>query len=313
MRCVVTGGAGFIGSNITRALLKENAKVRILDNFSTGKKENLASIDESFELIEGDLRDANIVMDSLKGVDAVFHQGALPSVLRSVECPQDTNDINITGTLNVLIAAQKNGVKRVVFASSSSVYGDSPTLPKREDMIPSPLSPYALSKLTGEYYCAIFNNLMGVETVSLRYFNVYGPYQDPDSEYAAVIPKFIVRMIGEKRPIIYGDGEQSRDFTYVKDVVDANLKAAIAGKDALGNVLNIAVGSRTTVNKLAKEISIILGEDMNPEYQDSRPGDVKHSLADVAKAQEFLHFSALTNLEDGLRETVEWYQETLGE
>lgn len=304
---LVTGGAGFIGSNITLFLVKKGEKVKVIDNFLTGKKENLSSIINKIELIEGDIRDFKTCLEATKGVDYVLHQAALPSVPRSVETPEITNDININGTLNILLASVKNKVKRVVYASSSSIYGDSPVLPKKEDMIPSPLSPYAVSKLTGEYYCKVFYKIYGLETVILRYFNVFGPHQDPDSQYAAVIPKFIKAMLKGERPVIYGDGEQSRDFTYIDNVVQANILATRA-KNACGRVFNIASQESITINQLVKELNCILNKNIEPEYTDPRPGDIKHSLADISSAKQILNYSPKIKFNEGLRRTVHWFQ-----
>ncbi len=304
---LVTGGAGFIGSNITLFLVKKGEKVKVIDNFLTGKKENLSSIINKIELIEGDIRDFKTCLEATKGVDYVLHQAALPSVPRSVETPEITNDININGTLNILLASVKNKVKRVVYASSSSIYGDSPVLPKKEDMIPSPLSPYAVSKLTGEYYCKVFYKIYGLETVILRYFNVFGPHQDPDSQYAAVIPKFIKAMLKGERPVIYGDGEQSRDFTYIDNVVQANILATRA-KNACGRVFNIASQESITINQLVKELNCILNKNIEPKYTVPRPGDIKHSLADISSAKQILNYSPKIKFNEGLRRTVHWFQ-----
>lgn len=305
---LVTGGAGFIGSNIAEHLLRNSNHVRVLDNLSTGKRENLDFVkgldvkDGQFEFIEGDIRDLDICKRATEGVDFVLHQAALPSVARSVEDPIATNEVNVKGTLNLLWASKEAGVKRFVYASSSSVYGDSPTLPKREDMKPNPLSPYAVSKLTGEYYCNNFYNLYGLETVSLRYFNVFGPRQDPTSQYAAVVPRFVKSVIEKERPTIFGDGEQSRDFTYIENVIKANI-LAVKAKGISNRVFNIACEKRTTVNQLLKEIKEVIGSDITPVFKDRRPGDVKHSLADIEKARRELKFSPDFSLREGLIKT----------
>ncbi len=311
-RVLVTGGAGFIGSNVADALLARGDRVRILDNFATGRRENVAQfLDEvdlkpgGFELVEGDLRDFHTVARAVRGCDAIAHIGALPSVPRSVEEPLTTNNVNITGTLNVLEAARDFGVRRIVLASSSSVYGANKELPKREDMAPRPLSPYAISKLTCERYFQVYHELYGMETVVLRYFNVFGVRQDPNSTYAAVIPKFIRAMRAGKRPTIFGDGEQSRDFTYVSNVVDANLLALGAPPGSAGEVFNTACGESFTLNELVATLNRVLGTDLAPVYDGSRLGDVKHSQADISKARSILGYEPHVSFEDGLKKTVE--------
>jgi len=302
---LVTGGAGFIGSNIVKELLHRKQRVRVLDNFATGKRENLFEFkgNPDFELVEGDLRSFHIVRTAVKGMDYILHQGALPSVPRSVNDPLTTNDVNILGTLNILEAAKEFGVKRVIYASSSSIYGDNESLPKTEDMPINPLSPYALSKYTGERYCQIFTQIYGLETVCLRYFNVFGPNQDPTSQYSAVIPKFIRLMSEGKRPTIYGDGTQSRDFTYVSNIIAANLLACTA-KEACREVFNIACGERYTLLQLVDTLNRILGTKIEPVFEAERPGDVKHSLADIFSAKETLGFQVNTHFEQGLNELV---------
>lgn len=304
---LVTGGAGFIGSNIAEQLVKKGEKVRILDDFSTGKRENIDGVKDSIELIEGDLRDWEIVKRAMKGVNFVLHQGALPSVQRSIEDPLTTTKVNILGTLNVLLAAREVKVKRVVYASSSSVYGDTPTLPKKEGMKNNPQSPYAVTKLIGEEYCRIYYSIYGLETVCLRYFNVFGPRQDPGSQYAAVIPKFITLMLKGKSPPIYGDGEQSRDFTFIDNVVEANLQACTA-KGALGEVFNIAYGKRVTINELVERLNKILQTRIEPAYQSPRKGDVRHSLADISQAGKTLHYSPEIGFDEGLEKTVQGFR-----
>ncbi|MFB0527096.1 MAG: SDR family oxidoreductase [bacterium] len=307
---LVTGGAGFIGSNISQELVKRGEKVRILDDFSTGKRQNIIEFKDSIELIEGDLRDLEIVNRAMKGVDFVLHQGALPSVERSIKDPLTTTKVNILGTLNVLLAAREMKVRRVVYASSSSVYGDTPTLPKKEGMKTNPQSPYAVTKLIGEEYCRIYYSIYGLETVRLRYFNVFGPRQDPGSQYAAVIPKFIALMLKGKSPPIYDDGEQSRDFTFIDNVVEANLQACKA-KEVSGEVFNIACGKRVTINELVERLNKILQTRIEPTYQSPRKGDLRHSLADISRARETLHYSPQIGFDEGLEKTVLWFRHTL--
>jgi UDP-glucose 4-epimerase len=306
---LVTGGAGFIGSNIVERLVEEGQSVRVLDNFSTGKRENVEPWLDRIELIEGDLRDLDTVREAVNGVDYVLHQGAIPSVPRSVNDPMRSHECNATGTLNVLIAARDAGVKRVVYASSSSVYGDSPELPKREDMPTNPLSPYAVSKLSGENYAIAFHQVYGLPTVCLRYFNVFGPRQDPASEYAAVIPKFITRMLRGERPIVYGDGLQSRDFTYVANVVEANLLACQSGL-AVGQVMNAALGGRVSLLELIAQLNGILGANLAPRFEPARPGDVKHSQADTTRLKSLLHFEPVVGFDEGLRKALGWFRST---
>jgi nucleoside-diphosphate-sugar epimerase len=306
--CLVTGGAGFIGSHLVEALLKINYQVRVLDNFMTGKRQNISSILSHIQLIEGDLRDFETVRKAAEAVDFIFHLGALPSVPRSIQDPITSNDVNIQGTLHVLEAARQMKVKRVIFSSSSSVYGDSPILPKREDAVPNPLSPYAVTKLAGEHYCKVYYKIYGLETVCLRYFNVFGPKQDPTSQYAAAIPRFINALLVNKPPLVYGDGEQSRDFTYVDNVVQANI-LAIEAPEAPGQILNIAYGKQVTVNELIKTLNAILGKKIQPIYESSRPGDIRHSLADISQARRILGFSPTVSLEEGLRRAVAWFMD----
>jgi len=305
---LVTGGAGFIGSNISEELVKRGEKVRILDNFSTGKRENIANFEEAIEVIEGDLRDLETVDRAVAGVDFVIHEGALPSVERSIKYPLMTNAVNILGTLNVLSAGLRFGVKRVVYASSSSVYGDTRSLPKKEGMKPNPQSPYGVSKLVGEEYCRIYSSVYGLETVCLRYFNVFGPRQDPGSQYAAVIPKFISLMLKGKHPPVYGDGEQSRDFTFVDNVVEASLQACKV-KEAGGGVFNIACGERVTINDLVRRINGILGTRIEPTYESSKKGDIRHSQADISRARKVLRYSPRVGFESGLERTVHWFKQ----
>ena len=308
---LVTGGAGFIGSHIVDRLVQNGKKVRVLDNFSTGKRANIEHNLGEIDLINGSLTDMGTVRRAVEGVDYVLHQGALPSVPRSVNDPIGSNDANINGTLNLLVAARDACVKRLVFASSSSVYGDSPSLPKHERMPPDPLSPYALTKLAGECYCRLFTDLYGLETVSLRYFNVFGPRQDPESQYAAVIPKFIKCMLKGERPVIYGDGLQSRDFTYVENNVEANILACSAPR-AVGEVMNIACGDRFSLLDLVDIINRILGTSIEPVFEPARPGDVKHSQADISKARELIGFEPKVGFVEGLERLVGWTRGNLG-
>ncbi len=307
-RYLVTGGAGFIGSHIAEELVKRGYSVRIVDNFLTGKEENIASFLDGIELIRGDIRDLKLCHEAIKDVDYVLHQAALPSVPRSVEDPLLTNAINIEGTLNVLVASRETSVKKVVFASSSSVYGDDEHLPKKEGLEGNPLSPYAVSKYAGEKYCQVFSEIYGLPTVSLRYFNVFGPRQDPFSQYAAVIPNFITRLLADKAPIIHGDGEQSRDFTDVANVVEANLQAALV-PDVSGQVFNLGNGIRTTVNSLAQSLTELIKKDIEPVHEAERPGDVRHSFADISKAEALLDYTPRVSLEDGLLRTIEWFRD----
>ena len=308
---LVTGGAGFIGSNIVQALLSKKHNVRVLDNFATGKRDNLAPFRDRIDVIEGDIRSYHLVRAAVEGVDFILHQAALPSVPRSIKDPITSNEVNVAGTLNLLEAAHHVGVKRLVIASSSSIYGDLETLPKTEDMLPKPLSPYAVSKLAAEKYCGVFTQLYGLETVALRYFNVFGPRQDPTSQYSAVIPKFVTAMLQGKSPAIYGDGEQSRDFTFVENVVHANLLACKPNPDAAGNVFNVATGKRVTLNMLVQLLNEILGTEIEPQYLDPRPGDVKHSLANIGKAQQFLDYEVAVDFKSGLQQVVEWMKTQL--
>tara|TARA_B100001123_G_scaffold443819_2_gene590895 strand:+ start:119 stop:1048 length:930 start_codon:yes stop_codon:yes gene_type:complete len=304
---LVTGGAGFIGSNLTKALLTSGHTVRILDNFSTGRRGNLGPYQERVELIEGDLRSYHIVHEAVRDIEVVFHQGALPSVPRSINDPITTNQVNVEGTLNILDAAKGSGVRRVIYASSSSIYGENPTLPKQEDMTPLPISPYAVAKLAGEKYCQAFTRSFGLETVGLRYFNVFGAGQDPKSQYAAVIPLFITAFLDGGRIQIHGDGEQSRDFTYIDNVVQANLKAAVA-EGAAGEVFNVACGERTSLNQILDYLRKVTEVDVDLEYGPDRPGDVKHSLADISKARDILDYNPTVSAQEGLRRSVTWYR-----
>jgi len=307
MKAVVTGGAGFIGSNLVDALLQDGHEVHIIDNLSTGKRENLVDLVSQTDctFIEGSVTDLDLLRTVFRDIDCVFHQAAIPSVQRSVEDPRATNEANVNGTLSVLIAARDCGVKKVVYASSSSVYGDTPTLPKTEEMIPNPKSPYAVSKLTGEYYCRVFSEVYGLKTVCLRYFNVYGPKQDPSSDYAAVIPRFITRALEQQPPIIYGDGTQTRDFTYVNDVAHANIQSM---KQEVEGIFNIACGERISVNELATIVMELVGVNLAVIYDAPRSGDIKDSLAEISRARKELKYNPEHSLTDGLEETIRWFQ-----
>ena len=307
---LVTGGAGFIGSHIAEALVKRGERVRVLDNLLTGKRENLDHLIDQVEFVEGDIRDPEQTRAAVEGVNIIFHEAAIPSVPRSVTDPQLNHDSNVQGTFNVLMAARAAGVKRVVYAASSSAYGETEVLPKQEDMPPSPLSPYAAAKLFGEYYMQVFTRVYGLETVSLRYFNVFGPRQDPSSPYSGVISKFATALLTEQTPVIYGDGEQSRDFTFIDNVVDANLRAAEA-PNASGQVINLGVGQRITLNALLAEMQKVLGTNLPPEYREMRTGDVRHSLADITRAQTLLGYEPSVQLPEGLARTIAWYKENL--
>ena len=304
---LVTGGAGFIGSSIVRELVRRNESVRVVDNFCEGKKENLAGLLDKIEFIEGDIRDEAVMRRATQGVDYVLHQAALRSVPKSFENPVETTDVNVTGTLKVLLASVEQKVKRVVFASSSSVYGDTDHFPESEDLPSNPVSPYATSKLAGEYYCKLFTNGYGLETVSLRYFNVFGPRQDPASEYAAVIPKFILKVLHDESPLIDGDGLQSRDFTYIDNVVEANLRAAVA-TGVSGEVFNIACGEGHSVLEILETVNRVLNKKIPPTFGPPRRGDVRRTLADISKSNRLLHCNAGVHFEEGLGRTVEWFR-----
>ncbi len=304
MKYLVTGGAGFIGSHLVEELLRRGETVRVIDNFATGKRENLQPFLDNIELIEGDIRSYHIVREAVDGVETILHQAALPSVPRSVRDPITSNEVNTVGTLNMLQAARDAGVRRVVYASSSSVYGDNPELPKHEGMTPRPLSPYAVSKLAGENYCRVFSSIYGVETVTLRYFNVFGPRQDPNSQYSAVIPKFIALMQRGESPTVHGDGEQSRDFTFVANVVEGNLLAATVDCEP-GLAMNCACNERITLNELVERISSLLGVSISPVYAEGRTGDIRHSRADISLISSHLGYRPLVRFSEGLRLTVE--------
>ncbi|MBN1974491.1 MAG: SDR family oxidoreductase [Sedimentisphaerales bacterium] len=304
---LVTGGAGFIGSNIAKKLVSQKCFVRVIDNLLTGKKSNLAEIIDKIEFIEADMGDEQAARAAMKDIDVVFHEGALPSVPRSVDDPALTHRHCIDATFTLLLAARDAGIKRFVYAASSSAYGDTPTLPKVETMCPSPLSPYAVGKLVGEHYCSVFSHVYGLETIALRYFNVFGPQQDPKSQYAAAIPAFVTAILKDQSPTIYGDGEQSRDFTYIDNVVEANLLAARA-KKTCGQVINIACGEAVTVNQIIEMINKSLGKNVKPIYVTERPGDVKHSLADITAAKKLIGFKPIVSFEQGLKTAIEWYR-----
>lgn len=307
-RCLVTGGAGFIGSNLAEELIRQGREVRIVDNLSTGFRENLDEIEGAFDFVEGDLNEVSILDKALDGIEAVFHQAALPSVPRSVENPVETHEACSTATLKLLAKSAERGVRRFIYAASSSAYGDQPTLPKVETMAPEPLSPYAAAKLAGEQYCSVFHKIHGLETISLRYFNVFGPRQNPSSMYSGVISRFIDALMKGGTPVIFGDGEQSRDFTYVANVVNANINAAEI-EDGFGETYNAANGERTTLNELLEILKKITGRpDAGADYQPARKGDVLHSQADNSKAVAVLDYKNLVGLEEGLRNTVEWWK-----
>lgn len=310
-RFLVTGGAGFIGSNICRQLVKEGCFVRVIDNLITGKKSNIADILDKIEFIQADMGDLDVARKAMKNIDVVLHQGAVPSVPRSVDDPQTTHQHCVNATFTLLLAARDAGIKRFVYAASSSAYGDSPTLPKIETMITQPKSPYAAAKLFGEYYASVFYEVYGLDTISLRYFNVFGPYQDPTSQYAAAIPAFVTAILKGKRPIVYGDGTQSRDFTYVDNVVHANLLAARAKNKTAGAVVNIACGQRITVNEIIDLINQITGNSIAPIYEPPRPGDVKHSLADIQKAKQLIGYQPIVDFRTGLEKAIDWYRKNL--
>jgi nucleoside-diphosphate-sugar epimerase len=304
---LVTGGAGFIGSHIAAALINRGARVRIIDDLSTGHRENVAEVGGDIDFIQASLTDPKALSHALQDVELVFHEAAIPSVPRSVAEPAETHEASVNATFSLLLAAREHKIRRLVYAASSSAYGDQPELPKREDMRPDPLSPYAVAKLVGEYYCQVFSRVYGLETVSLRYFNVFGPRQDPGSQYSGVISRFIDALLNGEQPMIYGDGEQSRDFTYISNVVDANLKAAESAT-AVGQVINIANGQRVTINQVFEMVKKLTGKtDLQAHYAPPRTGDVRDSLADLSLARSLLAYEPRVQLEEGLRSTIDWW------
>lgn len=305
---LVTGGAGFIGSHLSRHLVAEGHEVVILDNLSTGRLENIADLRDKVKFVEGSITDIDTVRECCQGVDCVFHQAALPSVPRSVADPLTSDEHNIGGTLRVFWGAHQEGVRRVVYAASSSIYGDTEELPKHEGMQPKPMSPYAVNKRVSELYGSVFNDLYGLSTIGLRYFNVFGPRQDPNSQYAAVVPKFITAFLQGEAPIIHGDGGQSRDFTYIQNVVEANVAACNADNEAGGRSYNVALGGRITVNDLCSRIGELLGTEIVAVHDESRAGDVRHSQASVELARKYLGYKGSISLDEGLQQTVAWYQ-----
>lgn len=307
---LVTGGAGFIGSHIVERLVKDGRTVRVFDNFSTGKRANLEPFGSKVEVVEGDLRNPEDCQRACAGVQVIFHEAAVPSVPKSVADPVTSHQANIDGTFNLLMAARDAKCRRVVYAASSSAYGDAVELPKRESARPEPLSPYAVNKLVGEYYCRVFATCYGLETIALRYFNVFGPRQDPKSQYAAAIPAFVTAILRNEPPTVYGDGEQTRDFTYIDNVVHANLLAAKAPR-VNGEAVNIACGERVTVNQIIAQINALLGKEVKPKYVPERPGDVKHSLADISRARELIGYEPLVKFDEGLRRAIDWYRQNL--
>ncbi len=307
-RYLVTGGAGFIGSNIAEALVKRGAQVVVLDNLSTGFEKNIAHLRNEITFVKGDIRDAETVREALAGVEYVFHEAALASVPRSIEDPVLVTDVNVRGTIVMLEESRRAGVKRFVYAASSSAYGDTETLPKIETMAPKPLSPYAASKLMGEYYCAVYAHVYGLSTLSLRYFNIFGPRQDPKSQYSAVIPIFVSHLLAGTPPTVFGDGEQSRDFTYVENVVEANIAASHC-EGARGQTVNIACGGHYTLNELYAQMQRIIGSSVAPRYAESRAGDVRHSHADISAAAALIGYRVAVPFEEGLARTIAWYRE----
>jgi nucleoside-diphosphate-sugar epimerase len=307
-RFLVTGGAGFIGSHLVEALLERGLEVRVVDDLSTGRLQNLEPFLDRIDFRESDIRDEAAMRKAVQGVEVVLHQAALPSVQRSVEAPLLVNEVNVGGTLNLLECARGAGVRRFVYAASSSAYGDSETLPKKETQPPRPKSPYAVTKLVGEHYCSVYSHVFGLDTISLRYFNVFGPRQDPGSDYAAVIPIFVTRLLAGEAPTIHGDGDQSRDFTYIENVVEGNLLAAAAQKGG-GAVVNLACGDRYTLNRLYATLQELTGTRIEARHGPPRPGDVRHSQADVAEARRLLGYETKVSFREGLKRTVEWFRQ----
>ena len=312
MDCLVTGGAGFIGSHLVEGLVGRGDSVRVLDNFATGKRKNIAPWLDKIELLEGDIGDAQICARACKDVEVVFHLAALPSVFKSVTDPVTTHRTNIDGTFNMLVAARDAGVRRFVYAASSSAYGESVTLPKVETMPPQPLSPYAVQKLTGEFYCSVFAKCYGLQTLSMRFFNVFGPRQDPNSQYAAAIPAFATAILRDEPPTIFGDGEQTRDFTYIENVVRAGFLAA-AAPETKGEVINIACGEHVSVNMIIGEINRLLGRNVRPKYDPPRPADIKHSWADISLAGHVIGYEPAVQFAEGLRRAIDWYSKNLSD
>jgi nucleoside-diphosphate-sugar epimerase len=307
---LVTGGAGFIGSHIASALASGGARLRVIDDLSTGYRENLEAIKGEVDFVHASLADEKSLRKALEGVELVFHEAAIPSVPRSIENPRQTHIASVESTFSLLLASRDRKVRRLVYAASSSAYGDQPMLPKVETMLPEPLSPYAVAKLVGEHYCQVFTRVYGLETISLRYFNVFGPRQDPSSQYSGVISRFISALLGGERPVVYGDGEQSRDFTYIDNVVDANLKAAESAR-GIGEVINVANGARITLNQLLEELKALTGKsDVVADYREPRAGDVKHSLADISRARSLLGFEPRVDLRSGLQLTIDWWSKS---
>ncbi|MFN2530477.1 MAG: SDR family oxidoreductase [Pyrinomonadaceae bacterium] len=305
---LVTGGAGFIGSHIAAAVSRNGGRVRILDDLSTGHRENIDEISGDIDFVKGSVADEQVLTKVLEDVEIVFHEAAIPSVPRSVEHPRQSHVASVDGTFALLLAARDRKVRRLIYAASSSAYGDQPKLPKSEDMLPDPLSPYAVAKLVGEYYCQVFSRVYSLETISLRYFNVFGPRQDPGSQYSGVVSRFISCLLSDETPLIYGDGEQSRDFTYIDNVVNANLKAANS-TNGVGRVINIANGQRVTLNQLLDELKQLTGKhEVTAKYQPPRVGDVRHSLAQIAQARELLGYEPQVGLREGLQKTIEWWE-----
>jgi len=306
-RYLVTGGAGFIGSNLVEAIRAQGDDVHVLDDFSTGKRENLAPWIDDIQVFEGSIEDFELCRKAVEGCDYVLHQAALPSVPKSIKLPRETNSVNIGGIVNLLVAARDASVKRFVFAASSSASGNTETLPKVETMTTQPLSPYAIQKLAGEMYCRVFYEQYGLQTVALRYFNIFGPRQDPNSFYSAVIPKFVTACLNDEAPTIFGDGETSRDFTYIDNVVQANLKSCTADDKCAGHVMNVACGGRISLTELANGIRAALGKGKPPKYEPERPGDVKHSMADISAARELIGYDPKVLFEEGIKKTIDWY------
>ncbi|MBN2563164.1 MAG: SDR family oxidoreductase [Phycisphaerae bacterium] len=310
MEYLVTGGAGFIGSHLVENLVGQGAGVRVVDNFATGKRENLAPFLRKIELLEGDIADPRICVQACAGVRVVLHEAALPSVPKSIADPVASHRANIEGTFNLLLAARDAGVRRFVYAASSSAYGETPTLPKVESMPAQPLSPYAVQKLTCEDYCSVFAKCYGLQTLSMRYFNVFGPRQDPASQYAAAIPAFVAAILRDEPPTVYGDGEQTRDFTHIDNVIQANL-LAVRAPETHGEIINVACGGHLTVNAVIKEINKLLGKDVEPTYLAARPGDIQHSWADISLASRVIGYEPIVDFAEGLRRAIDWYAKNL--